>query len=214
MIVSTGSTDSGVASIRPVEGGCCGALPAAVCSRRAFAGRDVLSKHASRRREHLHASRTNVSTLAPGLCCGPMYRVAGAKRVAGRAYFAVDACVRLRMHGCTSDTCDECERLFRTVCSLFVMSCCDMRPPQAQPNMVCVQCGPDGRRVTVRRMSPIDSIKRMTVRWVLAKIDWLSSRANNVKGGRRNTSTRTVEPDAPAGGGDQHKMHAAHACIP
>ena len=40
------------------------------------------------------------------------------------------------------------------------------------------------------------------------------SRANNVKGGRRNTSTRTVEPDAPAGGGDQHKMHAAHACIP
>ena len=51
-------------------------------------------------------------------------------------------------------------------------------------------------------------------RWVLAKIDWLSSRANNVKGGRRNTSTRTVEPDAPAGGGDQHNVHAAHACIP
>ena len=43
---------------------------------------------------------------------------------------------------------------------------------------------------------------------------WLSSRANNVKGGRRNTSTRTVEPDAPAGGGNQHNMHAAHACIP
>ena len=50
--------------------------------------------------------------------------------------------------------------------------------------------------------------------WVLAKIDWLSSRANNVKGGRRNISTRTVEPDAPAGGGNQHNMHAAHACIP
>ena len=38
-------------------------------------------------------------------------------------------------------------------------------------------------------------------RWVLAlALDWLSSRANNVKGGRRNTSTRTVEPGAPAGG--------------
>jgi len=37
--------------------------------------------------------------------------------------------------------------------------------------------------------------------WVLAlALDWLSSRANNVKGGRRNTSTRTVEPGAPAGG--------------
>ena len=31
-------------------------------------------------------------------------------------------------------------------------------------------------------------------------LDWLSSRANNVKGGRRNTSTRTVDPVAPAGG--------------
>ena len=77
--------------------------------------------------------------------------------------------------------------------------------------MVCV----DGRRVTVRRMSPIDSIKRMTVRWVLAKIDWLSSRANNVKGGRRNISTRTVEPDAPAGAGETNiicmqLMHASH----
>ena len=37
--------------------------------------------------------------------------------------------------------------------------------------------------------------------WVLAlALDWLSSRVNNVKGGRRNTSTRTVEPGAPAGG--------------
>ena len=37
--------------------------------------------------------------------------------------------------------------------------------------------------------------------WVLAlALDWLSSRANNVKGGRRSPSTRTVEPEAPAGG--------------
>ena len=93
-----------------------------------------------------------------------MYRVAGAKRVAGRADFAVGACVRLRMHGCTSDTCDEFVNVshFRTLCSLFVMSCCDMRDAIANEDvrvgrvetaatMVCV----DGRRVTVRRMSPM-----------------------------------------------------------
>ena len=41
----------------------------------------------------------------------------------------------------------------------------------------------------------------LPIRWVLAlALDWLSSRANNVKGGRHNTSTRTVEPGAPAGG--------------
>ncbi len=44
---------------------------------------------------------------------------------------------------------------------------------------------------------------RSFMRWVASALalDWLSSRANNVKGGRRNiTSTRAVEPGAPAGG--------------
>ena len=35
----------------------------------------------------------------------------------------------------------------------------------------------------------------------------MSSRANNVRGGRRNISTRTVEPDAPAGGGVGSNQH-------
>ena len=48
--------------------------------------------------------------------------------------------------------------------------------------------------------------------WVLAlALDWLSSRANNVKGGRRNTSTRTVEPVAPGAGETKHCMHATYS---
>ena len=42
-------------------------------------------------------------------------------------------------------------------------------------------------------------------------LDWLSSRANNVKGGRRNTSTRTVEPVAPGAGETKHCMHATYS---
>ena len=50
-------------------------------------------------------------------------------------------------------------------------------------------------------MASVRGILNIQSRWVLAlALDWLSSRANNVKGGRRNTSTRTVEPGAPAGG--------------
>jgi hypothetical protein len=61
---------------------------------------------------------------------------------------------------------------------------------------------PDFRLVRLSVRVPVCRPKfGSTKGWVLAlALDWLSSRVNNVKGGRRNTSTRTVEPGAPAGG--------------
>jgi hypothetical protein len=68
------------------------------------------------------------------------------------------------------------------------------------------------RAALIRHLLPSDRGLRSRVGPSAKALDWLSSGANNVKGGRRTTARR--ELDAPAGGGNHYAMHehAIHEC--